>query len=240
MHIRRFTLWCLVGGVSSWTAAASGTPPPGEVVVVDQTVDAGGRTERDRVTQAGDRLRLSHEVAMSFDDNTYRFDVRVDLRAGPPLVTESAEAKVSRDGKLAMSGRVTVTGRKVTWTCTSHEGDPRRPPGSAFDGSFEVPDGATLLLQPALPTLAPRLLAKPGELAVHYVEFPDDWHAPELVEPKRGYRLVRSAADSKGGFTIALVDGEGRRRLELVYDARGRCVALGGGGIPVPVKHAEP
>ncbi len=83
-------------------------------------------------------------------------------------------------------------------------GEALNPPKTFAFGKKGTPKPeGTLVFQSALPTIGPRILPKEGELRnVVFVEFPDDISAPELINFKTGYRLVREAPDEKGEYAI--------------------------------------
>ena len=219
------------------TSPAAGKPPRGKVLQ-HHTLKVSSRTIETWLVLSHGRHLLHQETAMAIEGTKFRFESTVIFPSKDALEPSEASATTWRNGVKTMTGTLRFAGFELGWKALAHardDGTPIAPP-KEYTGTKKVA-GGPLVLQTTLEVMAPLLLKAPGALAVTYAEFPDDYHAPELVEIKRDYRLVREPANG-AGFRIRLVRGERRAtRATLFYDPTGRCVAVAwGGGIRVPLR----
>lgn len=125
-----------------------------------------------------------------------------------PFAPKKGTVETKIDGKTCMKGTVTFSEETVDFECKGfldkRTGKALDPPKSFAKKNQPVAEGV-LIFQSALLVIGPRILPKEGELKnVVFVEFPDDLGAPELINFKEGYRLVRGQPDEKGEYDMRL------------------------------------
>ncbi len=134
----------------------------------------------------------------------YRSTVVYSSAAG--LVPLKGSVVTHIGGLDCMKGTVTISKGAVDHECTGFLNErtlePIDPPKHFVTKAKPLAKGM-VVFQSALPAIGPRLLTKPGELNnIVFAEFPDDVGAPELINFKEGYRLVREEAEVNGEYVI--------------------------------------
>ncbi|MDC3335384.1 hypothetical protein OAV71_02650 [Opitutales bacterium] len=153
-------------------------------------------------------INITETMSMDYRGKKAEYKSSVIYNSNPPISPESATAETKVDGKVCMKGTVTFSEKTVSFNCTGflnkRTGEAIDPP-KKFEKKDQPKPQGVLIFQSALPTIGPRLLSKEGELKdVVFVEFPDDIGAPELINFKEGYRLVREEPDDKGEYNLKI------------------------------------
>jgi len=160
------------------------------------------------LTKAAKRIEIVEFLSMDYRGKRAAYKSAVVYSSNPAIIPEKGAAETRIDGKVCMKGTVTFSDKTYSYECTGftneRTGEALDPPRKFEKKDVPTPQGV-LIFQSAVPTIAPRILPKEGELKnVVFVEFPDDIGAPELITFKTGHRLVREAADEKGEYIIKL------------------------------------
>ena len=150
-------------------------------------------------------LHITEELALELKGKKLGYTSTVVYADGPENAPVKADAKTTFEGKPCMTGEVKFRDETMSYSCRGllnlRGGDKIEPPKEYKKTDLPKPGGA-LVFQSALPVLGPRILPMQGEKEIVWVEFPDDLAAPELINFKKGHRLVRTAPDAEGRYFI--------------------------------------
>ena len=200
----------------------------------DAVIAADGETEmgtygiRCILREKDQKYEIVESMAMGYRGKAAESTSTLVYGSTAPLTPEHGSAETKIDGRTCMQGTVTVSE-----TTVSYEGignlDKKTGEAFAVPRKFgqkeELRPKGFMLFQSAFPAIGPRILPKEGELTdVVSVEFPDDLGAPELINFKTGYRLVRSKADKNGEYELALHDRSVRR---VRFDKDDQIISIG-------------
>ncbi len=185
------------------------------------------------VQKAGGEIEISDELFIEEHPTRGKMGYKstVVYRSAPSLSPVRATAETQSGGKTCMKGEVAFAEKTLSFSCVGlhdgHTGKPIDPPLKFEKKDIERPK-CVLLFQSAFPVLGPRLLPKEGELKeVVFVEFPDDINAPELINMKENYRLVREPADEKGSYRMKVFGPLPDRPIcTAQYDKNNKIIAL--------------
>lgn len=205
----RILPWCaalvLICGV---TAAAEDVKPSPEKTLCDKRYTFSGRkkeigTYTIKAVEKDSKIVIVESIDLPTEGMKIFMKATVTYSAAT-LTPTIASAETSIDGKPAMKGTVTFSGKTFDELSNMHLNlrtkEVLDPPTSVVKKEQPIAAG-TVVFQSALPAIGPRLLPKEGELKdVVFVEFPDD--IDELSHLKSGYRIVREKADDKGEFDM--------------------------------------
>ena len=190
-------------------------------------------------------IEISDTVVLEMRERKMSIVSKVTYVAGKPLSPTKASVVTKIDGELCMKGSVTLTRRTFDHECTGfldrRSGEKIDPPKKYGKKGAELPEGI-VVFQSALIALGPKLMPEAGELdKFAWVEFPDDIGAPELINVKGSYRLVRERADAKGEFAIKLYGrGDDDPTASIRYSKDGKIVAIDAlGGLRLVVDKAK-
>ncbi len=164
------------------------------------------------------QIEIFESVTIESDRKRVGYQSSVVYSAASTPVPLRGEVSTTIDGQPAMTGGVTFADGKIRFECVKHyrksKDKPVKPPKVYDKRDSPIPEGV-LLFQSALATIGLRLLPRDGVLEnIVFVEFPDDIKAPELINFKTGYLLIREIPDKNGAYALRLLDV---RSKELVY-----------------------
>jgi hypothetical protein len=176
-------------------------------------------------------INITETVSMDYRGKKVEYKSTVTYNSKSPISPENATAETKVDGKVCMKGTVTFSEKTISLECTGflnkRTGKVIDPP-KRFEKKDEPRPKGVLIFQSALAAIGPRLLPKEGELKnVVFVEFPDDIGAPELINFKEGYRLVREKPDDKGDYRIRISSPHSdESRLQVRYNKNDQIVSI--------------
>lgn len=222
-------------------AAASGPPPAeGDTVIFNKSFavfkadgkePVGAYSLKAVSRKADGRIEITESFSAAYRDQKAEFTSTVLYTGGPAPSPVSGTVETRIGGKVSMKGTVAVTEKTVAWECTGfldkRTGEALNPP-QAFPKKEEPRPEGTLVFQSAAAVIGPLLQPKEGEAPrIVFVEFPDDLGAPELINMKKDYRLVRSKPDEKGQFDMQILEPMGDKPIfQFRLDKESRLVAV--------------
>ena len=157
----------------------------------------------------GRQIEIVEEMAMDYRGRTAGYTSTVIYKTAPALTPVKGGTETTLNGKPCMKGGVVFEGKTFSRSCVGllnkRTMEKIAPPKKYEKRDVPRPEGV-LVFQSALPVIGPKLIAKTGELKnIVFVEFPDDLDAPELINLKKGHRVVRDAPDAEGRYSIKIV-----------------------------------
>jgi hypothetical protein len=168
-----------------------------------------GTYEIKAVSRGRDRkMEIAESLSLDYRGKKAEYKSTVIYGNTSPPVPENGAVETKVDGKTCMKGTVTFSEKTLSFECSGlldkRTGEAIDPPKKFEKKDLPKPEGA-LIFQSALAVIGPRLLTKEGTLQkVVFVEFPDDLGAPELINFKKGYRLVRGKQDAQGEYHLEI------------------------------------
>ena len=176
-------------------------------------------------------INITETVSMNYRGKKVEYKSSVIYKSDSPVSPESATVTTKVDGKVCMKGTVTFSEKSISFECTGflnkRTGEPINPPVH-FEKKNEPRPKGVLVFQSALTAIGPRLLTKEGELQdVVFIEFPDDIGAPELINLKEGFRLVREKPDGKGEYNMKIYSPHYHKSISHIrYNNRDQIVSI--------------
>ena len=158
--------------------------------------------------ESGKKIKIVESFALDYRGRKVGMKSIVIYENTSPVSPLKGTAETKIDGKICMKGTVTFSDATVDIECTGflnkRTGAAIDPPKKFKKRDWVVPAGVRIF-QSALPAIGPRILPQAGELKnIVFMEFPDDLGAPELIEFKKGYRLVREKPNEQGEYSLKI------------------------------------
>lgn len=184
---------------------------------------------RAEIDDAGESIKIVETSSINYRGKPASAKSTVTYRIDSELTPTSGVVETKVDGNTCMTGSLAIEGREVTGKCTGHTnkrtGEAIDPP-KEMEKTFSLPAEGFILFQSSVMSIGPRILPEEGELTdVIFVEFPDDLGAPELVNFKKEYRLVREAADERGVYKITVFSPRKDPIMSARFDANDQLMA---------------
>lgn len=157
------------------------------------------------------KIEITESVSMGYRGKKAEYKSTV-IYGTSPLVPENGAVETKLEGKVCMKGTVIFSEKTLSFECSGlldkRTGGAIDPPKKFEKKDVPKPEGV-LIFQSALAAIGPKLLSEEGALdKVVFVEFPDDIGAPELINFKEGYRLVRGKQDEKGEYDMEIFSSD--------------------------------
>ncbi|HUW20201.1 MAG TPA: hypothetical protein VMW16_12965 [Sedimentisphaerales bacterium] len=176
-------------------------------------------------------IEIVEQMTMDYRDKKAGYSSTVVYGCEPQLFPLIATVETTIDGKTCMKGQVRFS---KTTLSISGVGFFNKKTGAAIEPPFKfeqkdipIPKGF-MLFQSAFQVLGPKCLQTKGELKdIVFVEFPDDLGAPELINMKEGYRMVREQADDTGSYQMRILDGRSDAPVVAIqFDKKDRVTSM--------------
>ena len=186
-----------------------------------------------KATRVADRkqIRILEELTMDHKGKKIGYKSTVTYNMGPLPAPQEGKAETTVDGQVCMRGVVQFRDTTLSLSClgllNGKSGEKIDPPRQYEKKDIKKPKGV-LVFQSALPAIGPLLIPDKGELKnVVFVEFPDDINAPELINLKKGYRLVRGEPDALGVYGIKIFAPHSEMpACEALFDKHGKLTTI--------------
>jgi len=166
------------------------------------------------------KIEIVESISLNYRGKKVEIKSTVIYQNTSPLFPIQGIAETKINEKLCMKGTVKFSEMAVEFECTgflNKRTDKAIDPPKKFANKKQpIPEGI-IIFQSALPVIGPLILPKEGELKnIVFVEFPDDIGAPELINFKKGYRLVRGKADKKGEYDLKIYNPHSKNSVSYV------------------------
>jgi hypothetical protein len=202
-----------------------------KIVAPDGETELGTYRLRAVEVKGTRRVEIVESLAMSYRGKDVSLTSTVVYAPGPSPSPLKGEAETRIAGKPCMRGEITLSEKAVSYSgvglLDKRTGQAITPPRKFRRQGIPRPAGP-MIFQSAFPVLSPRFIDSPGELRdVAFVEFPDDIDAPELVNVKEKFRLVREKPDEQGRYRVSIYNPHREKPVHsALFDRTDRLVSI--------------